>query len=391
MVYTSTTGDMWITEGAGPPRRLTSGHSPQPSRDGRLILFRRDLPPSPAGLPRNELRVIATDGSWERRLAGPEDLPGERGKPPESDTEVTLDRLPLQAEWLPDNRTVAFNTRTVWGYGWDSNCDLWLVDLEADALTQILPDGEGGGAFAFSPDGSHLVVGTHDEVAMMDADGTNRRSLVTFEPVHTHSEWVYYPTPIWASDGSCALIAIPSQDPLAPDAADDLWRLPLSGDAVLVGNTSGEAIITAGLPGGLSWSPDRAQLAYTVPAAEGAFNNRNLVLAKGDGSNPVVYATGGAEFKSWNPDCRRFAFWQNEPQGLYLGQFGQPAARLALPKEIRRVRLLLWVDEETFVYEADHSKTERVIWLGQVDGPHHPIAPTDSIWAIVAPPGGSPE
>jgi dipeptidyl aminopeptidase/acylaminoacyl peptidase len=367
-------GNLWLVEGEAPARQLTSGGADSAvllSPDGRRILFRRELPPGPADLPRFELRVIDVDGSGERRLVGPEDLPGEMGIPMGSDAEVLLDWLPMQVDWLPDGRAIAFNTHVEFGYGLAHHDDLWLVDVETGALTQLLPDGEGG-IFAFSPDGTHLVVSTPTTVTMMDADGGNRRTLLTFDFVNTASEYAYRPMPVWAPDGSYALVAISSAEPFGPQPSGDLWHLPPAGDAVRLATLPGEFVFNT--QDDRLWSPDRARIAYAVPAIGDDPNARDFVIADGDGSTPVVYATGQLEFLGWAADSSRFTFWQNRPGEIYLGQVGAPPVRLVPLAEARDVFSVQWVDGETFAYVASVGEGVFEIRVGQVGGPHRTIA-----------------
>ena len=374
VVYTGG-GGLWIVDGEEPARQLTASQasgSPSFSPDGRWVLFRRELPPGEANLPRYELAVIGVDGGGERRVVDPDDLPGEMGAPIDSDTDVLLDRLPLQIAWLPDSHTIAFNTIIEGGYGLTTNDDLWLVDLESGTLTQLLRDGEGG-AFAFSPDGSHLVVSTSSRVTMMDADGSNPRVMVTFEFVNTASEYAYQPMPVWAPAGSHALVAISSPQPFGPEVASgNIWRLPVDGDATLLATLPGQFLFNT-MNGDL-WSPDRTRIAYTVPIGEANSNTHDLIIADVDGDDPIVYASGELEFLSWAPRGDRFAFRYNQPSEVYLGRVGLPPAQLLAPLEgIERIASLRWADEETLVYVVVGTDTF-AIWGGQVDVGYRIIA-----------------
>ena len=371
VVYTSG-GTLWMIEGEGPARQLTGGpgdSAPVFSPDGRWVLFRRELPLGPAGLSRFELRVVGVDGSGDRFLVRPEDLPGEMGTTPDSDAEVLLDRLPMQTAWLPDSQTVAFNTHIEAGYGLATNDDLWLVDLQSGTLARLLGDGEGG-SFASSPDGSHLVVSSASAVAMLDADGGNRRTLVTFSFVNTASEYAYHPMPVWAPDGSHALVGISSPEPFDPDPTATFWRLPLSGDAVSLGTLSGQFLFSTS--SGETWSADRTRFAHTVPVDDSA-TMRDLVIVKPDGSDPVVYATGDLEFLAWAPQGDDFAFWQNLRSEVHLGAVGQsPVQLFALQGEDARVASFRWAGDDTLVYVVADAG-EFTIWAGPIRGEHRVI------------------
>ena len=374
VVYTSE-GNLWISEGKQPARPLTAGvgdTSPMFSPDGRWVLFRRELPPGPAGPPRFELRAIGVDGSGERVLVRPEDLPGEMGTPADSDATLLLDRLPLQIGWLPDGRTVAFNTHIEEGYGLVTNDDLWLVDLESGAPTPLLGDGEGG-TFVLSPDGLHLVVCTASTVSVLEAGGGNRRLLVSFDFVDTASEYAYQPVPAWAPDGSYALVAISSAEPFGPDPAGTIWRLPLSGDAVPLATLAGEFLFNT--MSDELWSSDRTRIAYTVPVDDSR-SMHSLVIAKADGSDPVVYATGELGFFGWAPEGGDFAFWQNHRSEVYVGALGRPPRRfLAPPGETGSIALIRWAGAGTLVYAVEEAG-EFTILAGRIDGDQRLIGRT---------------
>jgi dipeptidyl aminopeptidase/acylaminoacyl peptidase len=349
VVYTRE-GALWLVEEDGEPRRITSGSGdsdPLFSPDGQRVLFRRELPPDPGDLPRFALWVVEIDSGDEWELVNPEDLPGETGTLPGEDAEVRLYRLPLQTAWLPGGQTIAFNTQTEFGLGLDHNDDLWLVDVESASLTRLLEDGEGG-AFAFSPDGTRLVTATPTDVTMMMADGTDRRTLVIFEFVNTASEYAYRPMPVWKPDGSYALVAISSREPFGPEAGANVWQLPLSGEATLVQSLRGDFLFSS-MEGSL-WSPDRTRIGYTLESSGTDPNVRDLIVARWDGSESTVYATGRVGFLNWAPDNRRFSLWIEEPGDVYLGEAGVESLPLVPPEGGLPVHAPHWIDAHTLVY-----------------------------------------
>lgn len=363
-------GNLWLAEGDAVPRQLTTGGqdgSPLFSMDGREVLFRRQLPPGAAGLPRQEIRVIGVDGTGERLLVGADDLPGELGMPMGSDSEVMLDRVPHQVAWLPDGR-VAFNTTIETGYGVTTNDDLWLVDTQGGEPAQLLPDGQGG-AFAFSPDGSWLVVSTPSTVALMNASGGERRTLLTFEPVATASEYAYYPFPVWAPDGSHALIAISSPEPFWPDAeggiTGTLYRLTPDGGAEQQATLEGRFLFNT--MADLLWSADRSHIAYTAPIGDLTENQVELRVASGEGMDPVAYATGRLEFHAWAPDSLRFAYQDHETGEWFLGEPGAPAQPLLPPEADEQVIGVTWARGEAMVLVTNEEGIFR-IWLVPPDG-----------------------
>lgn len=358
-------GSLWLTDETAVARRLTEGgadSSPRFSPDGRWVLFHRDLPPGPAGLGRFELRVVGVESGEERRVVGPEDLPSVVGTSLGSETPVPLDSLPLQVAWLPDSRRIAFNTFLQVEGGLATHDDLWLFDLQTGALTRLLDEGEGG-AFAFSPDGTRLVVGSPTAVAMMNADGSERRTLVTFDSVNTASEYAYHPMPVWAPDGAYALVAVSSAEPFGAAPSVDLWRLPLEGEAVRLATLPGNFLFYT--MDDRLWLPDRMRIAYARPTGD-APNARELVMANADGSDPLVYASGELDLLGWTPDSRRVVFWQGRPGEVYIGAAGEPPQRLVPAEEAARIQSLRWADGETFGYVTGEGPF--TYWVGHVGG-----------------------
>jgi Tol biopolymer transport system component len=371
-------GNIWVVDDGGAPLQLTtSGQDGEPrlSPDGEQVLFERSVPPGPAGLERFELWIVNADGSGERRLVAPTDLPGELGTPMGAEEEVMLDRLPWEVSWLPVGGRVAFNTVIQAGYGLGANEDLWLVDVETGVLTRLLADGEGG-SFAFSPDATALLVSDSTTVSMLDTDGTNRRELVTFDFVNTASEYAYIPQPIWAPDGSFGLIAIQSAEPFGDDSTGSLWRLPREGEAVLLNVLPGRFLFNTMVQNNL-WSPDRSRFAYVSQ------DGQQLFIATGDGSGGEVYAVGDVEFRRWAPDNERFIYSAGQPPTFYIGEVGATPVSLALSGDAGQVLSVRWVGPSRFVYSIGSFDSAAVL-LGEVGGPHRTLATSTQGFDAVA-------
>ncbi len=374
-------GNLWVVRGDAAPLQLTTGGNdtaPHLTPDGQQILFRRSVPPGPAGLSRFELWVIEIDGSGARRLVAPTDLPGELGTPMGAEGEVLLDRLPFEVRWLPLGERVAFNTLIEGGYCLLTNDDLWLVDVGTGALTRLLADGEGG-SFAFSPDETSLIVSTPTTVSMLNADGTNRRLLVSFDFVNTASEYAYVPAPLWAPDGSYGLIAIQSAEPFGDDPQGRLWQLPRTGDAVQL-NTLPGIFLFHTMGENRLWSPDRSRFAYVGPDWE------QLFIADGAGNGAELYATGRAEFYGWSPDNARFIYSLGAPSTFFIGEQGSAPQPLLPPGETGQVLNARWVSPSHFAYSVgDFAAAE--IRLGELGGAHRTLATDAQGFDVV----GTPE
>ena len=129
-----------------------------------------------------------------------------------------ISAVPSQLEWKPGTHILAFNTRmTFEGPGLFLGDDHRLVDADSGALSLLLAPGNGGD-FYYSPDGAKIALTLPEEILVVDADGTNRLSLLSFPFVITYSEYAYYPPVSWAPDSSFLRAAIPPADPLAAPA-----------------------------------------------------------------------------------------------------------------------------------------------------------------------------
>jgi len=371
VVYTNE-GRLWIAEGETPARALTTGPGdsmPILSPDGRWVVYRHEVPPGPSELPRFELRLIGSDGTRERALLPVDELPGEMGAPIESEVLVLLDRLPFQVVWFPDSSAIAFNTQIEHGYGLATRDDLWRVDLETGALARLLDDGQGG-AFAFSPDGETIAAAGTAAVAIVRSDGSERRTAVTFDRVNTASEYAYMPQPVWAPDGSHALVAISSPEPFGPDPTTTVWRIPVAGAAAELATLPGDFLFLSMSTG--MWSADRTQLAYTL-LADWSSAVDELIVANVDGSEATTYTSGNTEFLSWSPEGQRFAYVQDMRSSAFIGQLGADPVPLVMPGTDARLMTLHWAGADTVIYTVAEGR-DFSIWLQTLDGASREIA-----------------
>ncbi len=358
VVY-SETGDLWVAVGLNAPRQLTSGHFdryPLLSPDGSKVIFQREAESGAAELYRYELWVINTDGTGERRLVSAADLPGQMGYAMGSEEEILLDRLPQQVAWLSDSRRIAFNTLLEAGYGVISFYDLWLTDTETGSVTRLLGDGDGG-SFAYSPDGSKILVSNPNSVSIVDADGSNRRQLVTYPFVNTASEYAYNPQPVWSPDGSYGLVAIASEEPFFADTYSTVWRLPLSGEATILSTLPGMNLFSTMTD--QLWNAARTALAYTD-------NDYNLHLATLAGESLQIYDSAD-QFYGWSADDR---YWLLSLGGdLVVAGTDLELTLLELPEgdhsgwfEVK------WVSGTDYVALSGTYYEGMLLWTGQAGG-----------------------
>ncbi len=377
VVY-SETGDLWVAIGFNAPRQITSGHFdhyPMLSPDGTKVLFQRDLESDSTGLYRFELWSINADGSDERRLVSAADLPGQMGSVMGAEEETMLDRLPQQVIWLEDSRSIAFNTLIEAGYGVISFYDLWVADTETGAVTRLLEDGDGG-SFAYSPDGTKILVSNPNSVSLVNADGSERRQLVSYPFVNTVSEYAYNPQPVWSPDGSFGLVAIASEDPYFADPYITVWRLPLSGEATVISTLPGLNLYNT--MDDQLWNAARTALAYTD-------DNYSLHLATLTGESLQIYGIAD-QFYGWSSDGSYWFFWPlNLSSNILLAGTDMAPTPLETPEgDIPDWLEVKWVSGTEYVVLSSNYYEGTTLWTGQVGGSLRVIAALvnsfDALW-----------
>jgi hypothetical protein len=332
----------------------------------RVLFFRTDESWSSA------LWVVSTGGGDAKLLVSPDQLPA-RQDTDATGAAVTVDRTPYSVAWLPDGRTVAFNTSWNYDYGLALADDLWLVDTETLELTEVFPAGLGG-EFAFSPDGSWILLTTpggsradgaqmEGKVDLVRADGTGRQTVITFSPISTASEYQFYPAPRWLQDGSGARVLVPSPAPWEPGAYGTLWAITLDGSATELGRIPGNFLFQPD-----PWSPDFGHIAYLAQVGDPGSNQGELYLAGGDGRDAVLYDSGESlQPVVWSPGGGRFLYYHWQSRALLLGGPGQPPQPL-LDGDLPRVLDSYWLDSERFVYLTGEYGGEWNLMMGAVDG-----------------------
>ncbi len=355
-------GQLMVAFGYNAPRPLTSGPDdgyPVISEDGSQVVFRRSLVSGLAELPRFELWVIGIDGSDERPLVTLDMLPGEMGVTIDSTEEVMLDRLPGRVAWIGDSSKIAFTTILETGYGLTTYNDLWIADTTTGSVDQMLPDGQGG-AFAFSPDGSALLVADAESVSLMDADGSNRREMLSFPFVNTASEYAFMPQPVWAPDSSYGLVAICGPEVFGEpeDSYTTLWRLPRTGNAEELITVTGYNLNQA--MSGNIFSPDGEHIAYV----EGEFMFGDTHIATLDGTilNTNSYAY---DFYGWSTDGSLIILYRDYPflAGVNRPEQDMPDGMMAWSVHYK------WVGPKTYVgLDFSYFEEETTLWVTEVDG-----------------------
>ncbi len=179
----------------GEVRQLTfegDAFSPKISPDGSKIAFLRT-----ADEFHLEIWMVNSDGSGERRLVSVADM-DKIGGSVRDPASIAIN--PYHFDWLPDSNTLAFNSHQVFqGPGLELLNDLNLVNSSTIEVKNLFLSGWGG-EFAFSPDGSQVVISQPDKIILSNSDGSDYRTVLTYDAVTTYSEYRYYAVPVWSAE-----------------------------------------------------------------------------------------------------------------------------------------------------------------------------------------------
>lgn len=334
IAYTSA-GNVWLIEGADPPRQLSNkGEADRVllSSDGALVAyvyndFESDV---------FELRAVNTDGSGDRLVLDQAEF----------DSLYPLEEarhfLPSQMVFVNGTHRLLFNTQATFeGSGLIKNDDVISIDLDTDVRERLLPPGSGGDFYP-SPDGSKLAIIQATCISLSDSDGANLHpQLLTFPAVRTYSEYSYYPEPVWAPDSSHFAVVIPSQDPLAPNPTSTVWTLAVDGSPpIQTATIDGQSFFPQAF-GAPVISPDHSKVAFMRPGSEQ--NEERLIYSDEEGGSEIVYTTGNLRWVGWSPDSSAFVYSVG-PTDLQLGAIGEPPQPLGNGIQFR------WVNSDDYIF-----------------------------------------
>ena len=239
------------------------------------------------------------------------------------------------------------------------NEDLWFVDAASATRTykQLLPSSQAG-SFNLSPNHQHIAIvqsGTYGavdgKISLVDGAGQNRKAVMNFSAVSSGSDDSFYLPTFWEADSAAFNIAIPHKDLVYNDnsALTTLWHVAVDGTETQLGSVQATVF---GLP---QWSDDGKTITYMRRLGDISTNQFELMIASGDGSNPITYANGTAGeigVPHWLPNSNQFVYSQGELGDYWLGQAGQPPQ--ALPGKIFNPQ---FIDSSTYVFATAPGDT----------------------------------
>jgi hypothetical protein len=246
--------------------------------------------------------------------------------------------------------------------------ELRLVDADSGTLSLLMAPGTAGD-FYFSPDGTQIALVNATMVSVVNADGSNRRDVLTFPFVITYSEFAYYPPVVWSPDSAFMLASIPPADPLLiPPDPSTVWHISAdgSGASPLMTFYGVPFSFEAAYP-----SPDMNKVAYLDLVTPGAPPIVDLHVSNADGSGDVIYDSGDRQFESWSTAGEYFIFTESG-HNPKLGRVGDP------PLDLTGITLLVdvsWVDETRFLY-LNRLSGSWELWLRELGTPGTLLAST---------------
>lgn len=325
----------------GGPKLLTQQgdvHSPQISPDGKVIAFLRTADDFHL-----EIWAVNVDGTNERRLVSVADMDAIGGGVRDS---AAVAVNPYRIRWTPGTNQVAFNSNQVFqGPGLNLLNDLNLVDASTGKIQNLFLSGWGG-EFNYSSDGTKVIISQPDKLILANADGSDYRLVLTYDPVTTYSEYRYYALPVWSPDGSYLLTALPPVDPLAqPVQPTELWRIDVeSSQARLLGSVQTVPFFEQPV----AFSPDLERIAYLKEVGQPYENRRELYLAASDGTGEWLYAQAAPLFfLRWSPNSAQFAYALGEDREAWLGSLSDSPK--ALGPGFAGLQGVIWVSPDRWV------------------------------------------
>lgn len=270
----------------------------------------------------------------------------------------SVSRVPDHFIWLPGTHALLFNTVYSPSQGTAQAADdLFLADYEKNAITLLLPCGQGGDMIP-APNGRTAAVVSSSAVRLYDLKTRAILQTFDYDAVILPSGATLRVQPVWAHDSKSILVAIPPGDALnQPNSPTRIWRIFADGSfqPEMLGELNSQG-------GDILISPNLKQLVYVLASS----SMGELHLADTDGSHDRILLDGKAGIVlGWSARGGAAAFaLNNDPPEIWLLNATDAEAR-PFSTGFSKGTLLLrfsWIDETRFLIETRiENKTQ--LWL----------------------------
>ena len=333
------------TSGAQQPRTITFDDfeavrgvgDPQPSPDGKLILYSVRTTDVSANTRSSHTYVVPAAGGSARAFPGP-------------DVSAT------EARWSPDGKRVAYV----------AGGQLWVADANGGARKQLTDLNGGATGPIWSPNGDQIAFtsGVYPDCSS-DACNTAKAKAAADSKVKAHiaDELMYRHWNAW-DEGTRSHLFIVSADggaprDLVPGAKYDIPPGPFGGSE------------------GYAWSPDQRELAYTAKDQgrnDATTTDLNVYVIAASGGSPTVITASnkGADANPvYSPDGRFITYasqaragFESDRQRMMLYDRARRTSRELLPKWDRNADAYFWSPDSKIAYvqttDAGRDKLYRV-------------------------------
>ena len=328
------------------------------SPNGKMIVFTRN----------GVLYSINSDGTNERVLINSKDLGIIAPHDPDNSIELI---------WLPNTPYLMITTWQEWDITRNSNNDLYIYDFSTETWKTIFNPGQGG-RISVSPNGEYVAVVSQEKIILMNSDGSNQHTLLTFEP-YKFEYYPYFPQPYWSVDSQSLIIETQSINPaLTPDTS----RIPPSKPLVKVWltdvNGTHQKIFQTTQYYDLYYSPDLSEFLYTKKV-EGN-KPTELHIANKDGSKDRILYTSTKEDENyrdihlydWSPDSKSIIFDELDDKLTWMDFRNGSIKNLSLPSKGPPYQTgLLWLDS---LHLVAYRHSMDGIWLAVLEEEYIQIA-----------------
>lgn len=238
-------------------------------------------------------------------------------------TQLTNSGVDVCPKWTSTNKLAFVSFR-------DANTEMYTMNADGSSQTNISNDGTAIDgligqecAFDVSPDGSKIIYSTDKdgpgslfELYSMNFDGSSSTRLTTSNASVANG------FPAWSSNGSKIAYGSNNHDPGGGTNAYQVYNMGSNGsNQTQLTFTGGNIIVTGSMFGGLRWSPDNSQIAFSSNRS----GSPQVFLMNADGSSQTMLVADYSFSPRWQPIIAQVPAL-NQPPSATNGANGVAAA-----------------------------------------------------------------